>query len=89
MHVGIMNNTKDTPPKRHKVEKVSHGVSCFDAQDELRVLMVCKRFTYAFSNFVNGIYLSRNDDSVRALFNKMTIEEHLDILSLNFQQRIL
>lgn len=48
--------------------------------------MVCKRFTYAFSNFVNGIYVSRNDDSVRALFNKMTIEEHLDILSLNFQQ---
>jgi len=63
------------------------------------VLLVHKRYTYAFSEFVNGnyIYLHNNDSkfflkkkytimSVEALLEQMTTNELLDILSLNFEQ---
>uniref|UniRef100_A0A6C0I2H4 Nudix hydrolase domain-containing protein n=1 Tax=viral metagenome TaxID=1070528 RepID=A0A6C0I2H4_9ZZZZ len=63
------------------------------------VLLVHKRYTYVFSDFVNGnyIYLHHNNNSfflkkkytimsVEALLEQMTTDELLDILSLNFEQ---
>jgi len=62
-------------------------------------LLVHKRYTYAFNEFVNGnyIYLHHNSSkffikknytimSVDALLEKMTTDELLDIMSLNFEQ---
>jgi 8-oxo-dGTP pyrophosphatase MutT (NUDIX family) len=56
--------------------------------DSLEVLLVHKRCTYAFSEFVLGKY-PRNHAKSKALisiFSRMTIEELLDIWSLNFDQ---
>jgi 8-oxo-dGTP pyrophosphatase MutT (NUDIX family) len=63
------------------------------------VLLVHKRHTYVFNDFVNGnyIYLHHNANnfflkkkytimSVETLLEQMTTDELLDILSLNFEQ---
>lgn len=63
------------------------------------VLLVHKRYTYVFHDFVNGnyIHLHHNNTnfflkkkytilSVEALLSQMTTAELLDILSLNFEQ---
>lgn len=63
------------------------------------VLLVHKRHTYVFSDFVNGnyIYLHHNTNnfflkkkytimSLETLLEQMTTDELLDILSLNFEQ---
>ena len=63
------------------------------------VLLVHKRYTYAFNEFVNGNYIYlHNDDSkfflkkrniimsVESLLEQMTTDELLDIMSLNFEQ---
>lgn len=63
------------------------------------VLLVHKRHTYVFNDFVNGnyIYLHHNTNSfflkkkytimsVETLLEQMTTDELLDILSLNFEQ---
>jgi 8-oxo-dGTP pyrophosphatase MutT (NUDIX family) len=63
------------------------------------VLLVHKRYTYAFNDFINGnyIYLHHNDSkmflkkknpilSLESLLEQMTTSELLDIMSLNFEQ---
>lgn len=60
------------------------------------VLLAHKRYTYAFAEFIHGKYAagditSRNQSNARSqhintLLCKMTREELLDIMSLNFQQ---
>jgi len=63
------------------------------------VLLVHKRYTYAFNDFINGnyIYLHHNDTkiflkkknpilSLESLLEQMTTSELLDIMSLNFEQ---
>ena len=62
-------------------------------------LLVHKRYTYAFNEFINGnyIYLHHNPSkyftkknntimSVEVLLEQMTTDELLDIMSLNFEQ---
>lgn len=46
--------------------------------------MVRKRYTYAFREFISGWYNSTA--SIVRLLNQMTIDEKLDIMSMNFQQ---
>lgn len=56
--------------------------------------MVCKRYTYAYGDFVRGLYAYnglRNiniyeKNELMALFNEMTVDEKLSLLSLDFQQ---
>jgi 8-oxo-dGTP pyrophosphatase MutT (NUDIX family) len=48
--------------------------------------MINRRYTYAFYMFVCGRYNDRNDDEIIALLDRMTVDEKVDILSLNFQQ---
>jgi 8-oxo-dGTP pyrophosphatase MutT (NUDIX family) len=56
------------------------------------VLLVHKRYTYAFSEFVHGRYIHGRTSpaatmrAVAALLNDMTTEELLDVMSLNFEQ---
>ncbi len=47
-------------------------------------LFIKKRTTYAFITFVKGIYNKNNDHDVIKLFNNMSIEEKVCIMSLNF-----
>lgn len=68
--------------------KYSYGIACFRFPEgsSPQVLFVRKRYTYAFNNFVHGKYNPRNTSAMIGLFSGMTVEEKLDILSLNFNQ---
>lgn len=62
--------------------KQSVGIACMRFNGtKPEVLLVCKRYTYGFDDFVHCRYTNH---TVAALFNNMTCEEKLDILSLNF-----
>jgi 8-oxo-dGTP pyrophosphatase MutT (NUDIX family) len=75
-----------TAPKKRKT-KQSLGVACCRINDgRPEVLMVCKRYTYAYNMFIHGAYNPNSNDSIRNLFNSMTTDEKHDILSLNFMQ---
>jgi 8-oxo-dGTP pyrophosphatase MutT (NUDIX family) len=52
----------------------------------MEILMVCKRYTYAFSEFVHGKYAPGNKAVLTNMLDKMTVDEKIDILSLNFDQ---
>lgn len=68
-------------------EKISVGIACTRfTPTGMEILLVRKRYTYAFNKFVNGRYRSDNRVELVALFDSMTAEEKLDILSLNFTQ---
>jgi len=51
---------------------------------EYELLFIKKRATYAYISFVKGIYNKNNDNELLKLFNNMTIEEKICIMSLNF-----
>lgn len=68
-------------------EKTSYGIACCRyVNNQWEILMIKKRITYAFNNFVNGKYKSNNNAEIIRLLSGMTIEEKLDLLSLNFNQ---
>ena len=50
------------------------------------LLVVHKRYTYAFADFLHGRYSGNNLNYIKTLFTSMTIEELLDVYSLNFTQ---
>lgn len=83
-------NWRDDPVKKRFFKeqistRFSFGVACCKVVNKKTyILMVRKRYTYAFNQFVNGRYNSNNRTEVMYLFNNMTLEEKLDILSLNF-----
>lgn len=68
--------------------RYSSGIAlCKRGSDGIvRLLLVQKRYTYAFFAFVYHKCNMRDDDAVIALLDRMTIEEKLDILSLDFQR---
>lgn len=68
-------------------ERVSLGIACcrFN-KDKPEILLVCKRYTYAYNLFTQGKYNSNSNAELIELFNGMTVEEKLDIRSLNFMQ---
>jgi len=68
-------------------ERISVGVACCRfTPTGTEILLVKKRYTYAFNKFVNGRYRSDDRTALIALFDNMTADEKLDILSLNFTQ---
>lgn len=68
-------------------EKISVGIACTRFTPEgMEMLLVKKRYTYAFNKFVNGRYRSEDHAAIIEMFDQMTAEEKLDILSLNFTQ---
>lgn len=66
----------------------SYGIALCkrDHAGRVRLLMVRRRYTYAFYTFVRGLYDERNDQAIIALFDQMTLDEKIDILSMNFRQ---
>ena len=68
--------------------KKSSGVACCrfnDVTDKLEVLLVKKRYTYCFVSFVFGQYNRKDDKRLKLLFDGMTLQEKIDILSLRFE----
>lgn len=52
----------------------------------IRLLLVNKRYTYAYYAFVCGRYNENNDAEIISMLDRMTVDEKIDILSLNFKQ---
>lgn len=70
-------------------EKRSYGIACcrFNMhRQKMEILLVQKRCTYYFVEFVLGHYKKQDDKRLVYLFNNMMISEKLDILSLSFGQ---
>ena len=72
----------------YKKIKFSYGIACcrINSAGVFEMLLICKRFTYAFHSFVQGAYNANKQDEMLALFNGMTNDEKFDILSLKFLQ---
>jgi hypothetical protein len=70
----------------HK-DRISLGIACcrFNG-NKPEILLVRKRYTYSFNIFGHGKYNSGSNAELINLFNGMTVDEKLDILSLNFKQ---
>lgn len=73
--------------RRVPQDKISLGIACcrFN-KGKPEMLLVCKRYTYAYNLFTHGKYNSNNSSDLICLFNGMTVDEKLDLLSLNFTQ---
>lgn len=63
--------------------RISIGIACIDFSDVPRILIIRKRCTYAYNTFVHGKY-EQSEEALLNLFNQMTCEEKIDILSENF-----
>jgi 8-oxo-dGTP pyrophosphatase MutT (NUDIX family) len=65
--------------------KRSAGVACcrYD-NNRYEVLMVRKRYTYGFAAFIFGQYNKNDDARIIILFDSMTNQEKLDVLSRRF-----
>jgi ADP-ribose pyrophosphatase YjhB (NUDIX family) len=65
--------------------KISYGIAlCKSIDNKIEVMMIQKRFTYAFFNFVWGKY-NKFDPSFKKMFDKMTYEEKICILNMEFE----
>jgi 8-oxo-dGTP pyrophosphatase MutT (NUDIX family) len=74
--------------KTSRPVKESFGIILCKYQENkpLQVLVVKKRYTYSYAEFVHGHYSSRDLKKVYALLETMTPDELIDVWSLNFQQ---
>jgi 8-oxo-dGTP pyrophosphatase MutT (NUDIX family) len=68
----------------------SSGMACFrfesvGKEKKFQILLVKKRYTYNFVAFVFGQYTKKDEKRLKSLFSGMTLQEKLDILSLNFE----
>ena len=90
VHENIKKNVDYPYPRQRPkppVEKISVGIACVRfASTGIEMLLVRKRYTYAYNMFVNGRYKSDSSNDIITLFNTMTVDEKLDIMSLNFVQ---
>lgn len=83
---------KNTAPKKPiykipKCEKRSLGIACCRIQNgKPQILLICKKNTYSYNKFVHGKYSSKDRGALINLFSGMTIDEKIDIMSLNFAQ---
>ena len=69
--------------------KESYGIACcrFNLDTEKpEVLLIKKRYTYAFFEFVFSKYRKYDDAKLRKLFNQMSIQEKMEILRLDFDR---
>lgn len=69
-----------------EIYKKTYGIALcrFNEKKTAEILMIKKRYTYAFFSFVFGYYKKYNTKQIKSLFNNMTLEEKIDILSMNF-----
>ena len=77
----------DIAKRADVVERISLGIACCQLNGRRpEILLVRKRFTYAFNQFIHGKYNSSNNEELISLFSGMTLDEKIDINSLNFMQ---
>lgn len=69
-------------------KRCSYGIACCRLiSDGPQVLMVKKRYTYSYFDFIMGRYKGINDIvRLQYLFNNMTFHEKLDILNCDFEK---
>ena len=70
-------------------KKHSYGVALYryniKKNNRIEILFIKKRYTYHYLSFIIGNYESVKDEKyIKYLFDNMTINEKIDILSLNF-----
>lgn len=73
------NNKKNT--------RLSYGISCcfYDNKThKWKVLLAKKRYSHCFVAFVFGQYTKKDDRRLQHLFNNMTKQEKIEILSMRF-----
>lgn len=70
----------------YKTTKYSSGIACCrkNTKGRLEILLVRKRLTHNYVAFVFGQYTKNDDERIKHLFNGMTVQEKIDILSLRF-----
>jgi 8-oxo-dGTP pyrophosphatase MutT (NUDIX family) len=70
-------------------QKVSYGIAlCRNnplKNNRTEIVMIKKRYTYAFFNFVFGA-CGRMDKGLQKMFDNMTFAEKIDILSMDFEK---
>src|SRR3989344_499444 len=85
--INISNHIKNN---KNNKKKISIGIACCRINGNIpEILLICKRCTYYYVEFVHGRYsddIINNNSQLINLFNGMTVEEKIDILSLNFSQ---
>lgn len=75
------------PQYKRLKKRESLGIACCRIKNNKpEILLIKKRFTYAFHSFCHGLYDSNSDEKLLSLFNNMTVDEKLDILSMSFNQ---
>jgi 8-oxo-dGTP pyrophosphatase MutT (NUDIX family) len=67
-------------------EKKSVGIACrrWNNAGEMELMLVCRRCTYAFDMFMQGLYNTNNNGEVLLLLDSMTVDEKIILLSLDF-----
>ncbi len=70
-------------------KKASYGIALcrYNAEKNNRVeiVMIKKRYSYAFFNFVFGRYKPNDSKYLKHLFNNMSFSEKIDILGMQFE----
>lgn len=66
-------------------ERYSVGIACCKIVNTIPyILLVRKRVSYAYFEFVHGKYKSINSDDILKLLNNMTVDEKITLSSLDF-----
>lgn len=70
-------------------EKVSYGIALCrynkEKNNRIEILMVKKRYSYEFINFVLGRYQMHNKKNLCDMFNNMSFAEKIDIFGMQFE----
>jgi 8-oxo-dGTP pyrophosphatase MutT (NUDIX family) len=75
--------------KKPPVVKKSYGIACcrYNLKDKhMEILMVKKRYTFYYVEFIRGHYAPSDDTKILYLFNRISNEEKVEIESMNFDQ---
>ena len=82
------NSTAFMPENENEMKsKQSYGLACCKYIDNvLHVLMIKKKYTYSFFEFVFGKYPKFDRSKLEALFDTMTYREKTDILEMDFDK---
>lgn len=72
--------------KRKRIaEKKSVGIACCRFVNNIpQILLVCKRVSYGYSDFIVGKYNSYDNASIIKLLSNMTVDEKICIMGLDF-----
>lgn len=78
-----MNDIEETP----RNTRTSYGIACcrYDKMNRRwKIMLVKKRYSHCFVAFVFGQYTKKDDKRLRYLFDNMTYQEKIDIISMRF-----